>query len=245
MCMLGKGRVGNLGEKKWNTREALRNQKFGQRQNPYLWRQPRNFSRIHVTMACVFSDTRWQKTLTLEITLVLYLPMSKGRTNPIPVCRHSFREIFKKLCQVRLENGERRNFSPCWYFWVGGLGLAIDNLRKQHCKIMFLWIFIKKRFVCSFMNGLRNPPLQPCQWELSCSLKILRLYLSSWPKQCPNPGKSNLPVCGALHSYTPLLYLVHKNNLQISKILPFPTTSNAATWSKSPSFLTSIIARVS
>lgn len=163
--------------------------------------------------------------------------MSNGRTNPTPVCRHNFREIFKNYARSPWRMGREENFSPYWYVWVGGLGLAIDNLRKRHFQIMFLWIFIKNSFVCSFMNGLRNS-LQPWQWELSCSLKILRPYLSSWPKQCPKPDKSNLPVCGALCSCITLLYLIHKNNLQISKMLPFPITSNAATWSKSPSFLT-------
>lgn len=156
--------------------------------------------------------------------------MSNGRTNPTPVCRHSFREIFKKLCQVPFGNGEQRNVSPYWYVWVGGLGLAIAIWGNNTFKSCF-FEFSSKKVLCA-VSWMAWEILFSLG-ELSCSLKILRPYLSSWPK----PDKSNLPVCGALCLYTPLLYLIHKNNLQISKILPFPNTSNAATWSKSPSFL--------
>lgn len=49
------------------------------------------------------------------------------------------------------------------------------------------------------MNVLRKSSLQPWQWELSYTVRILRPYLSSWSKQYSKPDKRHLSVYGALY----------------------------------------------
>lgn len=50
--------------------------------------------RIHTTLVCVTSDTKWQKTHTLGITLVTYPPVNNSKTNPISSNAERHRQFF-------------------------------------------------------------------------------------------------------------------------------------------------------
>lgn len=90
MCV-GKG-WGGVGERKRAHKRSTRKLESRAKAKFLLATSAQELASEYVMLARVFNETRWQKTPILETTLVSCLPVSKGRTNPIPGGRHSVRE---------------------------------------------------------------------------------------------------------------------------------------------------------